>query len=68
VVERDVKKSLALVSGAWGNGARVDVLLDHEVFVAGVYLWAFGIGVHGLEADTEFADVVEVFGLSAAFD
>ncbi len=46
----------------------MDVVFDREVLVPGVNLGPFGIGVNRFEADTEFTDVVEIFGLGAVFD
>ena len=46
----------------------MDVVFDREVLTAGVNLGPFGIGVNRFEADAEFTDVVEIFGLGAALD
>jgi len=66
VVKGDIEERLAFFGGARSDGAWVNVMLNHEVFVAGMDLGSFGVGVNGFKADAEFANVVEVFSLCAA--
>ena len=67
MIEREVEKGLnRIVEFARGHLPRPDVLLDDEVFIAGVDFGRRCDGIDRLEPDAEGADLIEPLVLRAA--